>query len=170
VRSFGRLAAIAGLALCGVAAVQTSAAPPAREAQETPITTTHHAEGTFDVKLTAQPLADGDADPLLGRRSLEKVFHGDLEATSRGEMLMAGTEVKGSAGYVAIERVAGWLHGRRGAFVLQHTGTMNRGVPELSVSVVPDSGTGALTGLSGKMHIIIEGGLHGYSFDYTLPE
>jgi hypothetical protein len=100
--------------------------------------------------------------------SIDKEFKGDLAATSRGEMLMAGTSVKGSAGYVAIERVTGSLGGRAGSFVLQHTGVMNRGTPQLSVSVVPDSGTDQLVGLSGRMAIIIESGKHSYEFDYTL--
>jgi hypothetical protein len=102
--------------------------------------------------------------------SIDKQFHGDLEATSQGEMLMAGTEVKGSAGYVAMERVTGTLHGRAGAFTLQHSGTMTRGVPQLSVTVVPDSGTGQLVGLAGKMAIKIADGKHFYEFDYTLAE
>jgi hypothetical protein len=102
--------------------------------------------------------------------SIDKQFHGDLEATSKGEMLAAMTETKGSAGYVAIERVTGALHGRTGAFVLQHSGTMNRGAASLSVTVVPDSGTDKLAGLSGKMAIQVEGGKHSYEFEYTLPE
>ena len=102
--------------------------------------------------------------------SLDKQFHGDLDATSKGEMLAAGTEVKGSAGYVAMERVTGKLHGRSGTFVLQHSGTMNRGSPQLSVTVVPDSGTDQLEGLVGKMAIKIEGGKHFYDFEYALSE
>ena len=125
-----------------------------------------HATGPFEVKLAPQPT---DA-PALGRLSIDKQFHGDLEATSKGEMLSAMTETKGSAGYVAMERVTGALHGRKGTFVLQHTGTMNRGAATLSVTVVPDSGTDQLVGLSGKMAIKIEGGKHSYEFEYTLPE
>ena len=125
-----------------------------------------HATGPFEVKLAPQPT---DA-PALGRLSIDKQFHGDLEATSKGEMLSAMTETKGSAGYVAMERVTGALHGRKGTFVLQHSGTMNRGVATLSVTVVPDSGTDQLVGLSGKMAIKIEGGKHSYEFEYTLPE
>ena len=106
---------------------------------------------------------------MLGRMSLDKTFSGDLQGTGKGEMLMAGTEIKGSAGYVAIERVTGTLNGRTGTFVLQHTGTMNRGAPQLSVTVVPDSGTGQLSGLSGTLNIIIAGGKHSYAFDYSLP-
>jgi len=128
------------------------------------------ATGSFDVKMSPQPLADAGADASLGRMALAKTFHGDLDATGKGEMLMAGTAVKGSAGYVAIELVSGSLHGRSGSFVLQHTGTMNRGAPTLSVTVVPDSGTNQLVGLTGKLDILIEGGQHRYEFDYTLPD
>ena len=120
---------------------------------------TNHASGPFEVKLTPQ---------APGRMSIDKQFHGDLEATSTGEMLMAGTSVKGSAGYVAIEHVSGSLHGRTGGFVLQHSSTMNRGAPQQSVTVVPDSGTGELEGLAGKMTIDIADGKHSYEFEYTL--
>ncbi len=130
---------------------------------------TSRAAGTFQVKLDKQPLADKEADATLGRLSIDKTFAGDLDATSRGEMLSAGTAVKGSAGYVAIERVSGKLGGRAGTFVLQHSGSMNRGKPSLSVTVVPDSGTGGLTGLTGSMTIDISGGKHSYQFEYTLP-
>ena len=106
---------------------------------------------------------------MPGRMSIDKQFHGDLEGTSAGEMLSAGTVTKGSAGYVAIERVGGTLAGREGTFVLQHSATMNRGVPSLSITVVPDSGTGDLAGLAGTMMIIIEDGKHSYEFEYTLP-
>jgi len=122
-----------------------------------------HATGTFEVKLAPQ-----QTEAPIGRMSIDKQFHGDLEATSKGEMLSAMTEVKGSAGYVAIERVTGTLHGRKGSFVLQHAGTMNRGAASLSVTVVPDSGTGELAGVSGKMAINIEAGKHSYEFEYTL--
>ena len=123
------------------------------------------AAGTFEVKLTPQPMDI----PTLGRLQLEKQFHGDLEAESKGEMLSAGTAVKGSAGYVAIERVSGALGGRSGSFVLQHRGVMTRGEPELSVTVVPDSGTGELAGIAGRMTIRIADGKHYYDFEYTLP-
>jgi hypothetical protein len=101
--------------------------------------------------------------------TIDKQFSGDLEATSKGQMLAFSTDVKGSAGYVAMEQVNGKLHGRTGTFVLQHGGTMTRGVPQLAVTVVPDSGTGELRGLKGKMNIIIADGKHSYEFDYTLP-
>jgi hypothetical protein len=132
---------------------------------------TNHAHGTFEVKLVPQkPDNEVSASANLGRLSIDKRFQGDLEGTSKGEMLSAGTEVKGSAGYVAIERVTGALDGRSGSFVLQHSGTMNRGVPQLSVTVVPDSGTEQLRGISGALAIKIEGSKHFYEFDYTLPE
>jgi hypothetical protein len=103
--------------------------------------------------------------------SIDKQFHGELEGTSKGYMLSsAATVVKGSGGYVAMERVTGTLKGRSGSFVLQHSGTMNRGVPQLSVTVVPDSGTGQLTGLAGTMTIKIDAGKHSYEFEYSLPE
>ena len=127
-----------------------------------------HASGPFEVKLSPQAPDDKAADAALGRMSIDKLFHGDLEGTSKGQMLTAGTDVKGSAGYVAIERVTGTLHGRRGSFVLQHDGTMTRGAPQLAVNVVPDSGTGELVGLAGALRIIIEDGRHSYELDYTL--
>ena len=132
---------------------------------------TMHASGTFDVKVNVQKADNKEAESAkLGRMSLDKQFHGELEATSAGEMLSVGTEVKGSAGYVAIERVNGILHGRAGTFALQHSGTMTRGEPQLSVTVVPDSGTGELVGIAGKMTIKIAEGKHFYEFEYTLPE
>lgn len=126
------------------------------------------ANGTFDVKLAPQD--DKSEDVLLGRMTLDKQFHGDLAGTSKGQMLTAMTSEKGSAGYVAIEKVSGSLHGRKGTFVLQHSGTMNRGEQQLSISVVPDSGTGELVGLSGKMTIKIEGGKHFYELQYTITK
>jgi Protein of unknown function (DUF3224) len=132
-------------------------------------TMTKHATGPFEVKMAVQT-DEKIGDPTVGRMSLDKQYHGDLEATSKGQMLSTVTEVKGSAGYVAIERVTGTLHGHKGSFSLQHTGTMNRGVPELSVTVIPDSGTGELVGLAGRVNIIITDGKHSYEFDYTLPE
>lgn len=128
-----------------------------------------HAGGTFEVNLAPQA-SDDEADATLGRLSIDKQFHGDLEATSRGQMLTAGTEIEGSAGYVAIERVRGTLHGRRGTFALQHSGTMARGAPSLTIRVVPDSGTGELTGLSGSMSITIVEGRHSYDFEYALAD
>lgn len=132
---------------------------------------TAHARGPFEVKLTSLPFDDKAADPMMARMSIDKQFHGDLEASSVGQMLAANTTTKGSAGYVAIERVTGTLKGRSGSFVLQHNATMTRGMPQLSIIVVPDSATGQLTGLTGKMDIKIEAaGKHFYDFEYTLPE
>jgi hypothetical protein len=128
----------------------------------------NRATGTFEVKLVPQTPDGKFEDATMGRMTIDKQFHGDLEATSKGQMLSAMTDVKGSAGYVAIERVTGTLSGRSGTFVLQHTGTMARGEQSLSVTVVPDSGTGQLAGLAGKMTIKIEGGKHFYEFEYTL--
>jgi hypothetical protein len=125
-----------------------------------------HASGTFEVKLNPQ----APDDSALGRLTIDKQFRGDLEATSKGQMLAASTEVQGSAGYVAMERVTGELGGRSGTFVFQHSGTMTRGEPQLSVTVVPDSGTGRLIGLAGKMTIRIVDKQHFYDFEYTLPE
>ncbi len=129
----------------------------------------HKATGRFDVQTIPQSRDDAFGDPTIGRMALDKRFHGDLDATSKGEMLATRTPVDGSAGYVAIERVVGTLHGRRGAFSLQHTGVMTRGAPTLAITVIPDSATDELTGLSGAMSIAIDGGKHNYVFDYELP-
>jgi hypothetical protein len=127
----------------------------------------HHATGPFEVKLTPQPQDPGNT--ALGRMTIGKQFHGELEAVSQGQMLSAMTATKGSAGYVAMEIVSGTLGGRKGTFVLQHSGTMDRGQPKLRVTVVPDSGTDQLLGLSGSMNIRIEpGGKHFYDFDYQI--
>jgi hypothetical protein len=125
------------------------------------------ARGTFEVRLAPLPLHD-NAEGSLGRMSIDKTFRGDLDAAGIGEMLSAATPVKGSAAYVAIERVSGSLHGRTGTFMLQHTATMTRGAPQLVISVVPDSGTGDLTDLTGTMTIEIAGGTHSYDFHYVL--
>ena len=126
------------------------------------------ASGSFEVKLNPLPPYNASEGAKLGRMSIDKQFHGALEASSQGEMLSAGTDVKGSAGYVAIERVVGKLDGREGSFVLQHNASMTRGVPALGIVVVPDSGTGELVGLSGRMNIRIEDGRHGYDFVYEI--
>jgi hypothetical protein len=133
-------------------------------------TVTTRATGAFEVKLDPQKPDGKFEDATLGRMTIDKQFHGDLEATSKGQMLTGMTAVKGSAGYVAIERVTGMLNGRTGTFILQHTGSMNRGTPQLSVTVVPDSGTDQLQGIAGKMTIIIAEGKHSYEFEYTLPK
>lgn len=127
---------------------------------------TNRASGTFEVKMSPQ-----EADMSVGRMTIDKQFQGDLLGTSKGQMLMASSEsVKNSAGYVAIEKVTGTLNGRRGSFYLQHNGVMTRGVGELAITVVPDSGTDQLVGLRGKMNIIIAEGKHSYEFEYSLAE
>jgi Protein of unknown function (DUF3224) len=127
---------------------------------------TTHGTGTFDVKLT--PQASDDKGAPIGRMTIDKQFHGDIEGISKGEMLAAMSSVKGSAGYVAMEKVSGTIKGRRGTFILQHTGSMNRGAQQLSITVVPDSGTEELVGLSGVFTIKIVDGKHFYAFEYTL--
>lgn len=129
----------------------------------------YHAKGTFEVSM--QPLSETDTTvgAKLARMSLDKKFSGDLVGTGQGEMLSAVTDVKGSAGYVAIERVEATVNGRKGSFVFQHSGTMDRGAPQLSVTVVPDSGTEELSGIAGKFSINIVEGKHYYEFEYTLP-
>ncbi|MDR0242760.1 MAG: DUF3224 domain-containing protein [Burkholderia sp.] len=128
------------------------------------------ANGPFEVKLNPESLSTVAEKAGLGRMSLDKQFHGDLEAVSHGEMLAYRSSVQGSAGYVAMETVQGVLGGRRGSFVLQHSSTMTRGEPKQSVTVVPDSGTDELLGLSGSMIIQIDNGRHAYRFDYDLPD
>lgn len=130
----------------------------------------NNAHGTFDVKLAPQTPSD-PSEGAVGRMTIDKEFHGDLIASSKGEMLaiMSGS-VKESAGYVAMEKVTGALQGRKGSFALQHSGTMNRGAQSLTLTVVPDTGTGELTGISGAMKITITDGKHFYDFDYTLTK
>jgi hypothetical protein len=128
------------------------------------------ATGPFDVSLKPLSMDNEPGSDSLGRMSIEKQFRGDLEGTSKGQMLTGGTAIKNSAGYVAIERVTGSLKGRKGSFILQHTGLMNRGTPSLMITVVPDSGTDQLEGLKGTMTINIEAGKHSYQLDYTLAD
>ncbi len=124
-----------------------------------------HATGSFEVKLAPQT-----SDPPLGRFLFDKEFHGGLQGSSKGEMLTAGSGAPGSSGgYVALEEFTGTLDGRKGTFILQHSGTMAGGAPQLTITVVPDSGTGELKGLTGKMNITIADGKHSYDFEYTLP-
>jgi Protein of unknown function (DUF3224) len=153
-----------GLAqLAGLAQTQQSAGNPDGKAPMT------RATGTFDVKLAPLPAYDSTEGSTLGRMSVDKQYHGDLDGTAKGEMLTGMTSVKDSGVYVAVERFTGTLSGRRGSFVLHHTGIMERGAQKLSVTVVPDSGTGQLTGLTGSLNIIIKDGKHLYEFDYSLP-
>ncbi len=130
---------------------------------------TRHAEGTFDVKTTPLPADETLMGTLIGRYSLVKQYHGDLEAVSKGEMLGAGEPSTGNGGYVAIEQVTGTLNGHTGSFALQHIGVMEGGSYKLSVVVVPGSGTGQLTGIAGTLTIVVNSGKHSYVFDYTLP-
>jgi len=130
--------------------------------------TMHHAKGTFEVKVTPQQNLTGDA--TQGHLLLEKQLQGDLTGTSRGQMLAANNAIEGSGGYVAIERITGTLQGRSGSFVLQHVGHMGRGQMQLTITVLPDSGTEQLQGLTGTLRIRIEQGQHYYELDYDLPE
>ncbi|QSQ19520.1 DUF3224 domain-containing protein [Pyxidicoccus parkwayensis] len=130
---------------------------------------TKRASGPFDVKLTPMPPDPGTEAAQIGRMALDKKFHGDLEATSLGQMLAIRDAAMTSGGYVAMERVTGTLHGRAGTFALQHFGTMTPGASQLTLTVVPGSGTGQLEGLTGSVKIIITGGKHAYEFDYLLP-
>ena len=133
--------------------------------------TQHHASGSFTVKMLPQPPLDDSPTPgaTLCRLRLDKAYEGDLQAVAVGQMLSALTLTAGSAGYVAIEHVTGTLHGRAGSFVLQHTGLMTRGSKQLTITVVPDSGTDALVDLEGRLDIRIAEGQHFYAFDYALP-
>jgi len=126
------------------------------------------ASGLFEVTMTLQSPDGIHEDALMGRFTLDKRYQGDLEATGAGQMLTGGTNVKGSAGYVAIERVSGTLHGKRGSFILAHIGTMSHGDFRLSITVIPDSGTGDLTGITGTMNILVVAKKHSYKFQYTL--
>jgi hypothetical protein len=142
---------------------------PAPNLQHKEPVMTRHAEGTFDVKTT--PIAADEAlvGTQVARYSLVKQYHGDLDATSKGEMLGAGDLAKGNAGYVAIEQLNGTLSGHSGSFALQHIGTMEGGKFKLSVVVVPGSGTGELAGIGGTLTITAAPGKHSYNFEFTLP-
>ena len=129
-----------------------------------------HAAGTFSISMTPAGTPQRSGRTALGRTSLEKVYAGDLVATGSGEMLSAVTDTKGAAGYVAIEAITGVLQGRTGSFVVQHTGTMADGKQELSIVIVPHSGTGQLEGISGTLTIRIADGQHFYELSYSLPQ
>jgi hypothetical protein len=155
------------LFLALAASARAADAPPI---QKEPVMTSRTATGPFEPQLAPQPLSSVAEHSGLARMSIDKQFHGALEATSSGEMLAFRSATPGSAGYVAMETVRGTLDGRAGSFVLQHSSTLTRGEPLQSVTVVPDSGTGALAGLSGRMVIdIAPGGAHSYRFEYALP-
>jgi hypothetical protein len=164
--------AAATFALAQVRQQNWASNPPATsKSDQTAKPSIHRATGTFEVKMTPQATDDYTAaGSALSRFTFDKQFHGDLEATSKGQMLAAGDYASGSAGYVAMERVTGTLSGRSGAFLLQHSATMDHNVPSLSITVVPGSGSGQLAGISGTLNIRIEGGKHFYDFDYVLPD
>ena len=155
--------------LCLSLAAVHPQAPPSKLLGKDPIMT-RHAEGAFEAKTTPLPADDATGGAAIGRYALSKQYHGDLDATSKGEMLGSGDPQNGSAGYVAIEHVTGTLKGRAGSFALQHLGVMDQGKLQLTVSVVPGSGTEALAGISGTMTIVHAPGKLSYNFEYTLPE
>ncbi len=126
-------------------------------------------KGEFEVKREMMPMVEMGDGVQAAHMRFDKVFHGPLDATSIVHMLAVGTATEGSAAYVAVERIAGTLDGRAGTFAMQHSGTMDRGTPSLTVLVIPDSGTDALTGLRGTLAIDITDGKHFYTFDYSLP-
>jgi hypothetical protein len=165
----GILASAVAIAVMVIAFEIRAQFPVASPPKSSDPMTTHHAKGTFEVTLKPLSLSDAEAGDKLGRMSFTKQFAGDLVGTSKGEMLSAQTDVKGSAGYVAIERVTGTLAGRKGSFVFQHSGVMDHGNPQSTIVVVPDSGTEELAGIAGNFRIDIKEGKHFYEFDYTLP-
>ena len=128
-----------------------------------------NAQGTFEVKTAPLPPDEATAATSIGRFSLDKVYRGDLEGVSAGEMMGAGNPATGAAGYVAIEQVTGTLQGRSGSFALQHSSSMQGGKFDMNIRVVPGSGTGELAGIAGALTIIIESGKHSYKLEYTLP-
>jgi hypothetical protein len=156
---------LAGMVLAGLALASGSGGEAASVLARKRMTMT--ARGTFDVKVAPQPQDDSAGGPF-GRYFLDKQFHGDLQAASRGQMLASGTGAEQSGAYVALEIVTGTLEGKRGSFVLQHKGTMHKGATTLDVTVVPGSGTGELAGIGGAMTMVIEGRQHSYEFTYTL--
>lgn len=159
--------AIIALCVSGILPANAQMKPRRQSATGKGAIVTTHAKGTFEVKAT--PATEPGGDAAIGRFLLDKQFHGDLQGTSEGEMLAAGAVAKGSGGYVAMEKVTGTLHGRKGTFVLQHSGTMTGGSAQMIVTVVPDSGTDQLIGIAGTMTIKIDAGKHSYDFAYTLP-
>jgi hypothetical protein len=150
-----------------MAALLLAATPlMAQTAKEHPM---HHAKGTFEVKMAPLPTAADDKSGIM-HMSIHKQFHGGIEGQSVGEMMSMGNPSKGSAGYVAMERVTGTVDGKSGSFGMQHNGTLDNGAQTLSILVVPGSGTGELAGISGVFHLVIEGGKHSYDLEYSLPD
>jgi hypothetical protein len=165
------LAALLVLSFVDAGATATTQGPATQTPKKGTLMTAQ-ANGTFDVKVAPLPADEKVPGLTVGRMSIDKQWKGDFVGTSKGEMMTTGSEaVKGSGGYVAIEQMTGSLKGRAGTFTLIHQATMRQNADfNMSIKVVPDSGTGALTGLSGTLTIIIEGKNHSYQFDYTLPE
>ncbi len=163
---------VANICLCACLVFQAQARSqaPAAKPDQKGASVSLHAAGTFDVKISPLPPDDATGGAAIGRYALDKQFHGDLEGTSKGQMLGAGDPSTGTAGYVAMEYVTGTLHGHSGSFALQHMGTMDGGKFDLKVIVAPGSGKGELAGILGTMTIIIAAGKHSYEFDYSLPE
>ena len=164
----GLFAAASICAACLAARAQTPTSDAVVASDKADLTV--HAAGTFDVKLNPLPTYDTTEGSMLGRMSIDKQYHGDLEGTGTGEMLTAMTEDKDSGGYVAVERVNGTLQGHHGTFEFVHRGIMTKGSPDLMVTVVPNSGTDELKGIMGSMAIEVADGKHSYRFDYTLPD
>ncbi len=160
---------VVGMALMTGTAIQAQIGNESAALEHKGETIMRNATGTFDIQLTPQPSSGQASTPVVNRLTINKHFTGDLEASSTGEMLSVTTEVKGSAGYVAIELVNGSLSGRSGTFVLQHSGLMDRGNPQATIAIVPDSGTGGFIGLKGTMAIRMEAGKHFYDLKYSLP-
>jgi hypothetical protein len=163
---------VANICLCTflVFQVQARSQAPAANSTQKGASVSLHAAGTFDVKISPLPPEDSTGGAAIGRYSIDKQFHGDLEGVSKGLMLGAGDPSTGTAGYVAMEYVTGTLHGRSGSFALQHMGTMDSGKFDLKVIVAPGSGKGELAGIQGTMTITNAAGKHSYEFDYSLPE
>ncbi|MGD0212368.1 MAG: DUF3224 domain-containing protein [Terriglobales bacterium] len=171
IRAHARIVASLTLYACLALIANAQTGSPAAKTPSKDTTMTLRATGPFDPKITPLPGDDatGTAGGNISRYALDKQYHGDLEGASKGEMLGGGDPAKGNAGYVAMERFTGTLRGRSGAFALQHSGTMDHGKLQLTVTVVPGSGAGELAGIAGTMSIIITNGKHSYDFEYTLP-
>jgi hypothetical protein len=164
-----RLAAAAGILFFTLGGGASALSSPDPFSGQKGATMAKHASGTFDVKITPQK-DEGIGDPSIGRMSVEKVYHGDLEGTGLAQMLTGmSADVKDSGAYVAIERVRGTLDGRTGSFAVHHRGVMTRGAQDLTITVIPDSGTDGFKGIAGTMTIEIKDGKHFYAFDYSLP-
>jgi Protein of unknown function (DUF3224) len=169
VHSRARFAIAAGLVLSAATSFAQSRAPMLPATRGSPVMI-HKAAGTFEVSLKPQDTPDSGPGATLGRMTIEKTYHGDLVAQAKGEMLTAMAPTKGSGTYVAVEKVTGTLNGRKGSFAMHHSGTMNRGAQELSIVIVPDSGTEELAGIAGRLLLKIADGKHFYEIEYTLAQ